>query len=446
MKAVFASFLIFLAALAIRVGFAWDYIRHFPKQALSTIPFLFESGNIAHSLATGGGFGSPFHVITGPTAWMTPLYPMLLAGIMRLFGPYTFGSYIAAVAFNIVASSLACVPLYFAAARIGGVRLAILSAALWAIFPNAILLTFQSLWDTSLSAFLGASLLWATLKVAESKRESAWLAYGLLWGIALMTNASFLSLLPFLMLWAAWQLRSSCNFGLSSRNLLLAAAVVFLCCVPWTIRKYRVFHTLVPLRSVLGLQLWVGNNPQAKVEWLGEQHPIHDTAEREKYISMGEIAYMEQKRRAAVSYIFSHPGHEATLIGGRFIALWTGGSLSPWHDFLATRSAWFRYVLVFNIATALAALLGIVVLFRDTVSGAARFAIPVSAYAIIFPCAYYMTLALPRYRSPIDPVIMLLTAVALTAAWARFTSSKPSLQNARPTKGSQPSPAGRRAR
>jgi hypothetical protein len=161
---------------------------------------------------------------------------------------------------------------------------------------------------------------------------------------------------------------------------------------------------------------------------------------------MGEIAYMEQKRRAAVSYIFSHPGHEATLIGGRFIALWTGGSLSPWHDFLATRSAWFRYVLVFNIATALAALLGIIVLFRDTVTFGARFAIPVSSYAIIFPCAYYMTLALPRYLSPIDPVIMLLTAVALTAAWARFTSSKLSLQNARPTKGSQQSPAGRRAR
>jgi len=108
-KAVFAPFLIFLAALAMRVGFAWDYIHHFPKQALSTIPFLFESGNIAHSLATGGGFGSPFHVITGPTAWMTPLYPMLLAGIMRLFGPYTFGSYIAAITFNIlVLHSPAC--------------------------------------------------------------------------------------------------------------------------------------------------------------------------------------------------------------------------------------------------------------------------------------------------------------------------------------------------
>jgi hypothetical protein len=31
----------------------------------------------------------------------------------------------------------------------------------------------------------------------------------------------------------------------------------------------------------------------------------------------------------------------------------------------------------------------------------------------VFPCAYYLTLALPRYRHPIDPILMLLTTVAI---------------------------------
>jgi hypothetical protein len=407
-KAIASPFVIFLAALALRAGFAWNYIQHFQRQALATIPFLFESGNIAYSLATGGGFGSPFHVNTGPTAWMTPIYPALLAGLMRWFGPYTFSTYIAAVAFNITASSLACMPLFFAAKRIGGIRLAALSAWLWAIFPNAILLTFQSLWDTSLSALLGATLLWGTLRISTSKNAREWCAYGLLWGIALMTNASFLSLLPFLLGWAAWRANDGVIRHVIGKNAILAAVVIVLCCIPWTVRNYRVFHTVVPLRSVLGLQLWVGNNPQAQVEWLGGQHPIHDTAEREKYVAMGEIAYMQEKLHNAVSYIFSHPRHEAVLIGGRFVSLWTGGSLSPARDFLASRSAWFRYVLVFNIFTALAALLGIVLLLRAR----SIYALPLSVYAIVFPCAYYMTLALPRYRSPMDPVIMLLTAVA----------------------------------
>jgi 4-amino-4-deoxy-L-arabinose transferase-like glycosyltransferase len=415
-RAVASPLIIFFAALALRAGFAFDYIQHFQRQALATIPFLFESGNIAHSLATGGGFGSPFHVNTGPTAWMTPLYPCLLAGLMRLFGPYTFASYVAAVAFNVTASSLACVPLFFAGRRIGGVRLAALSAWLWAIFPNAILLTFQSLWDTSLSALLGATLLWGTLRVAASKDAREWCAYGLIWGVALMTNASFLSLLPFLLGWAAWRSRAWNSRG---REAALALAVTVICCVPWTVRNYVVFHSLIPLRSVLGLQLWVGNNAQAKVQWLGEQHPIHDTGEREKYVAMGEIAYMHEKLEGALSYIFSHPGREAELIGGRFVALWTGGSLTPMDDFLSSRSVWFRYVLVFNIASALAALAGIVLLFRT----GSVYAVPVSAYAIVFPCAYYMTLALPRYRSPIDPVLMLLTAIAGSTLWARSQQS-----------------------
>ncbi len=87
---------------------------------------------------------------------MTPVYPLLLAGIMKLFGAYTFPSYVAAVGMNICFSALTCIPLFFAAKRIGGVGLAATAAWLWAVFPNAILLSFESLWETSLSALVGA--------------------------------------------------------------------------------------------------------------------------------------------------------------------------------------------------------------------------------------------------------------------------------------------------
>src|SRR5262249_20262343 len=156
---------------------AWDYAWHRPRQALSVIPFLFESGNIAHSVAIGKGFSSPFRVDTGPTAWTTPVYPLLLAGLMRLFGPYTFHSWLAAVATNIVFSSLATIPVYFVGKRIGGVGVGATAAWLWAIFPNALLLSYESLWETCLSALLGAMLLWATLRVAGSVSARAWCLY-----------------------------------------------------------------------------------------------------------------------------------------------------------------------------------------------------------------------------------------------------------------------------
>jgi hypothetical protein len=401
---------ILIVAAALRAGYAWDYQRNLPHRALGSIPFLFESGNIAASLAAGHGFGSPFRVDTGPTAWMTPLYPLLLSAIMRIFGTYTFASWVAAVGMNCCFSTAACLPVYFAGRRLGGNAVAALAGWLWAVFPNAILLSFQSLWDTSLSAFLGISVVWATLQLPEARRQSTWIWYGVLWGMALMANASLLSLLPFCLVWAAW--RSG-----RAKWALMAAGVVALCCVPWTIRNYAVFHTFVPLRSVLGLQLWVGNNPDAKVVWLGEQHPIHDTAERDRYVQMGEIAYMREKREKALAYMFSHPGHEAELIWGRLVMFWSGGTPHPFDDFIRSKSVWFRYVLIFNLVAAFGALAGITVLFLKRNA----YAIPLAAGPLVFPFAYYLTLSLPRYRHPIDPTLMLLLAYFSASTIAGMT-------------------------
>jgi 4-amino-4-deoxy-L-arabinose transferase-like glycosyltransferase len=413
LRRIFRSLaLIVIAALVLRVAFAWSYQAHLPHRALSVIPFLFESGNIAHSIATGGGFASPFRVDTGPTAWMTPVYPYLLASVMKLFGPYSFASWVAAVAVNICFSCLVCIPLYFAAKKIGGSGLAAGAAWLWAVFPNAIQMTYQSLWDTSLSAFIATTLFWATLRVAESRTLRAWILYGLLWGLALMTNASLLSTLPLLAGWAAWSQRRA-------NGLVAALLVAMACCVPWTIRNWSVFHAFIPLRSVLGLQLWCGNNPQAKVVWLGGQHPIHDQAERDRYAELGEIAYMREKGRNAIEYIATHPAHEAQLIAGRFISIWTAGTPTPISDILRTKSAWFRYVLLFNIAVAFGTLSGIVILFARR----SPFAFPAAVYPLVFPWAYYLTLALPRYRHPIEPVLLLLSALAIQAAFVRARRS-----------------------
>jgi hypothetical protein len=57
--------------------------------------FAGETGRIARSIAEGDGFSSPLHANTGPTAWMTPLHPLLLAGIFKILGIYTQASAIA---------------------------------------------------------------------------------------------------------------------------------------------------------------------------------------------------------------------------------------------------------------------------------------------------------------------------------------------------------------
>ncbi|HEV2305658.1 MAG TPA: glycosyltransferase family 39 protein [Candidatus Acidoferrales bacterium] len=409
---------IVIVALALRVAFTWNYVESHSHQALSVIPFMYESADIAVSVAQGHGFSSPFRIPTGPTAWMTPVYPALLAGVFRIFGIYTFNSYLAAAGLNILFVSFACIPIFYAGRRIAGVGLGTGAAWLWAIFPNAILLTYESMWEACLSALLAAIILWATLTLFESDRPRDWIGYGLLWGFTLMTNPTLASVLPFLLLWLAWRARKEHRSWLALPTISLAVAL--LCCVPWTVRNYSVFHRFVPLRSVLGLQLWLGNNPQAQPPWLGNLHPINNQGEREEYIQMGELNYMRLKEREAIRYMRAHPRHVAKLSAERFISIWSGGATHPLEELENSDSGWFDYVLLFNVFAAIAALAGTVLLaIRRSV-----YAFPLAVFPLVFPWAYYLTLALPRYRLPIDPIVMLLAAIAVAGIFRARKFSK----------------------
>jgi 4-amino-4-deoxy-L-arabinose transferase-like glycosyltransferase len=416
--------LIIVVALAIRVGYLWYRQSVTSHYVLSTISFLYEPGNIAYSLATGAGFSSPFRVPTGPTAWQAPIYPLLLSFIFRLFGTYTFAAFLAAVSFNILCSVLACIPIYAAGTRIAGRTVGLLAAWLWAIFPNAFVIPTDWIWDTCLSALLAATILWATLAVADSRRLRDWGGYGLLWGIALMTNPTLLSALPLYLGWMAfraWKSQSnSTELKTICRRTILSLVIIVLCCVPWTVRNYRVFHSFIPYRSVLGLQLWLGNNDAYKDRFPGQLHPLDNAAERERYVAMGEVAYMREKQDLAIHWILSHLRREAELFEQRFVATWAGTS-KPWKDFFSTDSIFIRFVFLANVSAAILGTAGIVILFLKR----NPFAFPAAVLPVIFPFAFYFSQALLRYRHPIDPIVMILCAVSIAAALGRPEAVSP---------------------
>lgn len=412
--------LILVVASILRLGFFWDYANQNSHHALGVLPFLFEPGNIAASIVSGHGYASPFRVESGPTAWMAPVYPLLLAAVFRIFGAYTFHSFVAATLLNILFSTLTCIPIFRAGRRIAGLGIAAGAAWLWAIFPNAIQIPFECMWDASLAALLAAAILCATLALAESRRMRDWCLYGALWGLALMTNPTLISLMPFLFGWLAWRLHKQARAWLKPAAVALGIAA--LCCVPWTIRNYLAFDIFVPLRANLGVQLWCGNSEGARDLWLGEGHPIHDPMERARYIDLGEIAYEHEKRNEALNYMVTHPRRELHLTLVRFLTYWSGGTPTPIADFIRRNSVWFRYVLIFNLATAIGALAGIVVL----IARRSAFAFPLAAFPLVFPWAYYLTIVEPRYRQPVDPAAMLLTAIALSQFASKRARSKPS--------------------
>src|SRR5271163_447674 len=352
--------LIVLVAMSVRVAFAWNEARKIAPGVLGIVPFQQETGNIAYALAQGKGFSNVFRTETGPTAWLAPVYPLLVAATFKLFGVFTARAFFACVALNILFSSAACVPIFFAGKRIGGLGVAAGAAWLWAVFPSAVMMPFEWIWDTSLSALLAALILWATLELRESERWLDWGVYGVLWGLALMTNPAVGALLPFLLGWAAFRGRGESS--LRSKRLALAAGVIILCCVPWTIRNYTAFDRFIPVRSNLPFELWLGNNDIFDEHARGGRRTITRTEEARTYAQLGETGYMAEKWDLATSFMTAHPGLELQLAGRKFVSFWMGTE-SPVKNFRETDSWLIRGILLSSFLTAIGALCGVVVLW-----------------------------------------------------------------------------------
>jgi hypothetical protein len=424
--ALTSLWLIFFVAVGLRVAYAWQQQRQIPAEVLLQ-RFHQETGNIAYSLAMGKGFSSPFGRDTGPTAWVAPVYPLLIAGLFRIFGVETIGSFFAATSMNILFSAATCLPIFYAGKRISGLGTAGAAAWFWALLPNAVIFPFEWIWDTSLTALLAATLLWATLELAESPRIREWSAYGLLWAFALLTNPSLGSVLPFLLGWAAYR---AAKRGAGLRAPALAAAVVVLCCAPWTIRNYRAFHRFIPLRSNLGVELYVGNNenygPHPPV-W-----PFNITREREifRFYRVGESAFMQEEMRKALDFMAANPGIELRLTWDRVVAFWLGTS-APIGDFLSADSFLLRSVSVCSFLLLLGTAAGLALLYL----AANEFIFPVASFVLFLPLIYYLAHASLRFRHPLDPILVLLSAFALTTILRFLASSAssgpPSEQNTR---------------
>src|SRR5271157_2804542 len=167
--------------------------------------FGWEIGRIAYSLANGHGFSSPFGGDTGPSAWNPPLYPWILSVAFRLFGNYSHAAAFATLAFNSLFAALTSWTVYRTARRVFGDTVAIWSGWVWALYPDTVFWSVKWIWETSLSAFLLSLLFMLTLEMEGDERSSSWLGYGLLWGVAALTNPSALSFLPSAGCWLVYQ-------------------------------------------------------------------------------------------------------------------------------------------------------------------------------------------------------------------------------------------------
>lgn len=386
--------------------------------------FGWETGRIARSIALGQGFSSPFQDISGPTAWLAPIYPYLLAGVFKLFGVYTSASAIVILTINSIFSALTIIPVFYIARRTFGLRAAIWTGWLASMFPYAWYWAIKWAWETSLATLLLACVFLLSLRmagidwidtstsgglsaVALPKARNAfaprtgiseWLLFGFLWGLIALTNPSLLLWLPFCGLWLLIrQLRTEHT----NRTLWSAMAAVGVCVVllsPWVIRNQVVFHRFIPLRSNFGAELRMGNGDNAVGLWRFWMHPSSNVLERKKFQEMGEIAYVQMKEREAIDSIRSHPWLFAKLCIRRAIYFWYG----------TPRDTGFE---VFTLGRNLGFLLSSILAFGG-VWAMWRYRHPATFLfaSLLFaaPLIYYVTFPHPRYRAPIEPEMLIL--------------------------------------
>jgi 4-amino-4-deoxy-L-arabinose transferase-like glycosyltransferase len=400
--------LLVIAAFIVRMACLYFDMRHFQEPSVrDDLQFGAELGSIAASIANGHGFSSPMRLVpSGPTALFAPLYPYFLGGIFKLFGTFSYTSSLLIRTIQCVFSAVTCWPLYVIGKKAFSKSIGFASACIWVFFPGAIYFAVEWVWDTSLVALWMALVVAATLELRGSDKRSWWLGYGALWGIGAMINPSILSVLPFLGLWAIWPLRD--RFTQAAKLAVTSAAIFLVCLVPWTVRNYAVFHRFIPLRSNFALEWWLDNHtphPDRSV------HPIDYQPELDKYVSMTEMPYMDEKKREATAFVRAYPADAANFVLHRFVHTWLEIAESPF-DLWRTIPFYLKVSIVASTTFTLLALLGAWFAVRSQSPAAT----PLATVVLVYPVVFYFTHTGLRYRFPIDSLMLVFAVYAVGCA------------------------------
>jgi hypothetical protein len=400
---------IFLVALGLRLAIIPFLVGDQLNPARDHWAFGWETGRLARSLASGHGFGSPLFGWTGPSAWMGPVYPVLLAGVFKLFGIYSKASAYVILSLNCLFAALTCFPLRSIARTAFGDRTGVLVAWGWAFFPYSFDFAADLVWSTALNALLLTFAVAVTIALERKPSPLSWATWGLIWGAIGLTEPSLLTCLLVAGVWLVLRLRRRGMPWIFFWRTGFAALVFLIVVSPWFVRNERVFGGFIPFRSNFWLAFYQGNTWDTSDLYPDWANPPHNAAEMAEYARVGEVAYMAEKKLQGVAEVGQHPVRFAWTTLRRGIFTWTG----YW-----TLSAAYRRIepfalpniLMVSLLSILAAR-GLTLAFRR----GRRFALLFALLLLALPASYYITHPSMAYRHPIDPVLVLLSVSAFTA-------------------------------
>jgi 4-amino-4-deoxy-L-arabinose transferase-like glycosyltransferase len=388
-----------LAALAIRVAF----VLATPNYQL--IHDALDYDHHAASIAQGHGFALSYG---RPTAFRPPAYPIFVAGVYRLVGTDSKTDRVRAARLANAFVGTALVALIgLIALQLWGRREALVALALGALYVPLILVG-QSVMSEPLFVLC---LLGAIAAVLHGKGYRWAILAGVLAGLAILGRANALILLAPLA-WAVWQRPR--GFGPPVALVVAAALTV----APWTIRNAVTLHAFVPVSTQFGSALAGTYNSEARADkvnpasWrtlkrVDDYRPIFNRVR-----STPEPELEKQLRSASIEFVKDHPAYVLTVgywttrrmldLAGMDWSIHTAATIS------ATRGWAIAGVICFWVFALLA-------LYGAT-TREARAATPWlwTVPLLMYVSVVFLVVETPRYRTAIDPFIVLLAALALT--------------------------------
>jgi len=339
-----------------------------------------EPAAIARAMVEGRGFSSAFHDANGPTAWLAPVYPALLACIFRFFGVESTASAITAILLNTIFSSLTAAVLVQFGREQFTENAGIVAGWAWAMAPPLLFIPWLP-WETCLSGLVYPFVLRAMLRLSGASRSRDWAWCGAFWSFAALLNPAMLAPLPALVVETATRSRRWKEPG-------LMIVVCVLGILPWTVRNFRAFGQVVPVRSNFWPEFYFGN----------VSFSLHPTGDSMVYQREGEMPFAADLRRRSIDFVQSNPGAFARLTGERFLAFWSQpSSLQP-------------YPLILFLVT-----MGGLVQAGQRRKRWAAF----TSALVLYPLVYYVTYTFARYRYPIEPLMYALAGYFFCDLWSR---------------------------
>jgi hypothetical protein len=290
----------------------------------------------------------------------------------------------------------------------------LLAALLAALYPYFILYAATLMTET----FYLVALLWSlerAVAVAQGLRSagradtSAVVGLGVALGVATLFRQSILPWVVVLFVWLLWvelraahRLRARTLLSLTGAGLLMVAFIV-----PFTVRNDQVYGEFLLLNSNAGFAMY------------SAQHPMHGTDFREfdaaplpgELRGLNEAQLDRELMRRGIGFVMAEPQRYLLLSLSRvkdYVAFWPSPDTTLLHN--VGRLLSFGILLPF-------VLYGIVVALRQVRRARQRLSTsPVGLlllFALFYSVLHVLTWAFPRYRLPVDAVLMPFAALAI---------------------------------